>query len=60
MDEEYTMSNEKKLEILRQIKTDVWDEERGHLDYRRELRMSVALLIDYYQFGINGKENRYD
>ena len=40
-------SKEKKLEILREIHTDVWDEETGHLEYRRELRMSVALLIDY-------------
>mgnify|MGYP001494519744 FL=1 len=42
------MSQEKKLEILREIHTDVWDEETGHREYLKELRMSVALLIDYY------------
>lgn len=42
------MSNEKKLEILREIHTDVWDEETGHPEFRKELRMGVALLIEYY------------
>tara|TARA_B100001094_G_C18170394_1_gene794734 strand:+ start:2163 stop:2312 length:150 start_codon:yes stop_codon:yes gene_type:complete len=41
-------NKQKKLEILSEIHTDVWDEETGHPEYRRELRLSVALLIDYY------------
>tara|TARA_R100001163_G_scaffold9104_1_gene8770 strand:+ start:790 stop:1134 length:345 start_codon:yes stop_codon:yes gene_type:complete len=42
------MSQEKKLEILREIHTDVWDEETGHPEFLKELRMGVALLIEYY------------
>lgn len=44
------MSNEKILEVLNEIHTDVWDEVSGHPQYVIELRQSVALLIDYYTY----------
>lgn len=44
---------EKKLEVLKEIDREVWDDEASHIaslnfEYLRELRLSVALLVDYY------------